>query len=166
MAGTARSFREDPFSTFRFRIEDTNGFISGGFQSCSAPEHMINEIDYSEGNQTYTKVYPGRSTFTPIVLARGVFLGSSELARWMRSCAEGRNYRTNLRIHQVHRTEALGLVNYSQVNASRVIEVYHCIPIRFRVGTDMDAMASEILIEEIELKYEYFRIKLNGNEVK
>lgn len=166
MSGTARSVSLEPYLAFKFRVEDTRGFFSGGFNACTLPEHSIGHSDYSEGNRTYQMYYPGRSTFSSFTLSKGVFVGSSQLAKWIRDCAEGRNYRTDIRIHSLHRTDVAGKLDYSNVTGSRIYFCKNCMPIRFRPGSDFDALNHDVSIEEVEIQPEYFYVINSGGEVK
>ena len=74
MATTARSQAEDLFLTNRFSLVFESGPLQStevfGFQNISMPEHSIENLEYSEGIFTYSRVYPGRSTFGTITSLR------------------------------------------------------------------------------------------------
>lgn len=170
-AGTSLDQSVDPYHSFRFLVWDESGFISssvsstmGGFSGCTLPEQNIDHIEYSEGGWTYSKFFPGRSTFSTVMLSRGIVSSDTRFAAWVRACAEGKDYRTNVTIVHLHRAD-LSTSSSSQefttatMGQSRKIVCYNCVPIRFRPGHDFDSMSSDISIQEIEFQPEYFRIK-------
>jgi phage tail-like protein len=92
----------DPLRNFRFLVDfringDTgapgssapgvNSFLKfkGGFTSVSGLTMSIDAISYREGGMnTSLHQLPGRTTFTPITLSRGVILGQSEGINWFK----------------------------------------------------------------------------------
>src|SRR6185295_10451255 len=79
----------DYYQSHRFVVADSVGYVqtsfAAGFSSCSVPEQNIEHIEYSEGNWTYSRYYPGRSTFNTVTLSKGVVLGTSKFASWVLS---------------------------------------------------------------------------------
>lgn len=92
----------DPLRNFRFVVDfritgDTgapgsaaagvNSFLKfkGGFTSVSGLEMSIDPISYREGGMnTSLHMVPGRVTFQPITMQRGVILGQSEAINWFK----------------------------------------------------------------------------------
>jgi phage tail-like protein len=108
-------------------------------------------------------MYPGRSTFSTVTLSRGLVKGYTQFADWIVKVSEGADYRTNVTIHQFHRSDLNGRssgpeFSTSGLPASRKIVCYNCVPIRFRPGHDFDATASDISVQEIEFQPEYFKV--------
>jgi phage tail-like protein len=157
--------KNDFYHSFRFVVTDTAGYIQSsiiaGFTNCSLPEHNIDHLEYSEGLWTYSKWYPGRSTFSTVTLSRGVVRNYSKFADWILNCAEGRNYRTDVTIAHIHRADVEGMApefSPDTMKRSRKIVLKNCLPIRFRPGHDFDATASDISIQEIEFQPESFKV--------
>jgi phage tail-like protein len=157
----------DYYHSFRFGVLDSVGYIQNslvaGFASCTLPEQNVDHLEYSEGTWTYSKMYPGRSTFSTVTLSRGVVKGYTAFADWIVMVAEGSDYRTDITILQFHRSDLNGKSSgpefvTSQLPASRKIVCYNCVPIRFRPGHDFDSMTSDISVQEIEFQPEYFKI--------
>lgn len=172
MPTQARSQSGDLFLTNRFALVIDSGPFAGtkvaGFQSISMPEHTIESIEYSEGIFNYSRFYPGRSSFSSITCTRGVVKDNNDLGRWIRRAAEGWNYRGDLSIYHFHRSDVEGRASYSSTSIKpyRRIKLYNCMPIRFKAGSDFDAMAADISIQEIEFQMERFIILDNkGNEI-
>ncbi len=175
MATLARSATQDPFHSNRFVLVLRSGPFAVGFfdslasfQAISLPEQSIETLEYSEGIYTYSRLYPGRSSFGTVTCSRGVVKGDSGLGRWIRRTAEGWNYRATLAIHHFHRSDVAGRTSYLDkgIDPSRAIVLMNCFPIRFKPGSDFDAMSAEISVEEIEFAVERIVIEEGKEEVK
>lgn len=165
----ARAVALDPYQSSRFivRFSDNMGAgIEAGFTSISLPEVTVEHADYREGTNLYSQKYPVRPVYGSITLSKGVTKASSGLYKWIKNCIEGKGYRANILIDQFHRTDIGGFQDFSKLKASRRIECWYCLPVRYKPGTDLDANSSEISIEEIEFEIEFFVIKdANGKEI-
>lgn len=175
MATVARSASADPFHSNRFVLVLKSGPFAVGFrdtlasfQAISLPEQSIETLEYSEGIFTYSRLYPGRSSFGTVTCSRGVVRGESGLGKWIRRTAEGWNYRATLAIHHFHREDVSGKMSYldKNIEPSRSIILINCFPIRFKPGSDFDAMGAEISVEEIEFAVERVVIEENDKEVR
>lgn len=168
---TALPQTEDLYQNFRFAVSDTGSFIQtdafvAGFNSCSLPEHLVDAIEYSEGTFTYSRWYPGRSSFGTVTLTKGVAKGFTKFSDWIKACAEGKDYRTDITIMHLHRYDVQGAPKYNLVNnRPKVIFCKNCLPIRFRPGTDFDTAGADMSIEEIEFHIESFSIEY-GEDVQ
>lgn len=176
MSVTVRPQVSDLYQSHRFMVYDDFGggsFIStpaasAGFSSCTMPEANIEHVEYSEGGWTYSRVFPGRTTFTTVTLSRGVVVRDSAFYEWAKGCSEGKNYRTNITIVQLHRADVEGMApqfNLQRVGQSRKIKCFNCMPIRFRPGHDFDALTSDVSIQEVEFQPEYFTIEVTDPKV-
>jgi phage tail-like protein len=161
-ATSARSQSKDPFLSNKFGIVFESGPLKSttvyGFQTATMPEQSIEQMEYSEGLFTYTRVYPGRSSFGTVTLGKGVVPGDSLFAKWIRRASEGWNYRSTVTIYQYSRQNVSGSTSYSSKTPSRKIKLINAMPVRFKAGSDLDAMSAEISIQEIEIAYERFVI--------
>ena len=170
MATTARSQSTDFFYSNRFALVIESGPFKSqkvaSFQSITMPEHSIENIEYSEGIFSYSRFYPGRSSFSTISCHKGVIKGDTNLAKWIRRVSEGWNYRANMSIYQFHRSDVAGKISYSDSKAYRKIRMVNCMPIRYKPGSDFDAMSIDISISEIEFSMERFYIEEDSKEVK
>jgi phage tail-like protein len=171
MAGTARSQSDDPFSMNRFHVVDTEGYLNlstpaAGFNTCVVPEINIEVAEYKEGIWTYRRKYPGETTFTPVTFTKGVVKNDTSMFRWIMAAAENRRYRSNIIIKHYHRDDVTGLIDYRNARPYREYQCFNVVPTRVKLGTDMDSMASDISIEEMDVELEYLRVFLNGTEVK
>lgn len=173
MASTARSFTTDPFQNFRYVVYVSSGgnlpgpSVEAGFNSVTLPEHNIESIEYSEGTMTYSRHYPGRSNFGTITLSKGLYLKYSYFERWIRKVSEGFNYRTDLEIHQFHRSDLSDVGhNIHTATASRKIKCFNVVPVRFNPGGTLDASSGDVTLSELEVSCERFYVYSNGEEIK
>lgn len=171
MAGTARSQSDDPFSMNRFHVVDTEGYLnlstpSAGFNTCVAPEINVGIAEYSEGIWTYRRKFPGEVTFSPMTLTKGVMKNDTSFFRWILAAAENRKYRTNIIVKHFHRDDVSGLIDYRNAKPYREYHCFNVIPTRVKIASDMDSMAADIAIEDLDIEIEYLRIFTNGVEVK
>ena len=170
MAGTARSQSTDPFLMNRFHITDTQGLLNlttpaAGFQTCTMPQINLETHEYSEGLWTYRRKFVGQATFDDISMTKGVVKNDSSFFAWMRAGAEGYPYRTTITIKHYHRDDVTGLLDFSNATPYRQIICYNAIPINTKLGSDFDAMSSDISVEEFTFGYEYLRLTVNGTDV-
>ena len=131
------------------------------------PEQSIEAIEYSEGIYSYSRFYPGRSTFSTVSCHKGLVKGDQTLAKWIRRTSEGWNYRGNMYINQYRREDVSGLRSYSNASPSRRIYLVNCFPVRFKPGSDFDAMSVDISVQEIEFQVERFVVlEMSGSSMK
>lgn len=134
--------RPDPYRKFNFLVE-IDGIPSAGFLSVEGIETLTEVIDYREGGE-YAQVrkLPGLHKFTNITLKRGV-AANYDLWEWRKTVLEGRTERKN------------GSIIVLDENREEVLRInfHKAWPCRWKVG-NLDAMESEVLIEELELAVE------------
>jgi phage tail-like protein len=108
----------------------------------------VDTSTYAEGGENrFVHRLPGRTKYADIVLKRGVSLVSGVVA-WCQDAIENFNFKpTNLLISLLDEHH-LPVSSWYVVNA---------IPIRYEI-TGMNAEQSQVLIESITLRYEYFKI--------
>ena len=170
MAGSARSQSTDPFLMNRFQVVDTEGFLNlstpaAGFQTCTMPQITLETHEYSEGIWTYRRKFPGTATFDDISMTKGVVKNDSSFFAWLRAGAEGYAYRTTITIKHYHRDDITGLLDFSSATPYRQLICYNAIPVTAKMGSDFDAMGSDISIEDFTFSYEYLRMTVNGQDV-
>jgi phage tail-like protein len=143
----------------------TDGTVSAGFNTCSAPEASQEAVEYREGHYIYTKKYSGLPTISDISLSRGVALRDGTFWAWMKSVIEGNEeYRADLRIFHFHRDSKPATTSPPSTE-QKAIEAgsieYSCkeaFPIRQKVSSDLDATGSEVSIQELDLAIEHFDV--------
>lgn len=134
---------------FHFKVEFDSFPGEYQFQSVSGltAELEIEEIPEGGENRFKHKL-PVRSRYQKLVLKRGLN-ASSALAKWCREAIENLNIKpTNITISLLNeRHESLTTWN-----------VVHAYPVKWSVA-DFDAQESKIVIESLELVYNYFNIQ-------
>jgi len=145
------------------------GRADAGFSMATVPEVTTEAVEYREGTMVYTRKYPGLPTMNDISLSRGVARRDSTFWDWMRRVVEGSGeYRVDLSIRHFHRDTALvrttpvvDAVNLTAINIDTPAKTYlikEAFPIRHKVAGDLDATASEISIQELDVAFEYFEV--------
>jgi phage tail-like protein len=148
-----------------------------GFNSVSTPEASHDAVEYREGHYIYTKKYVGMPTVSDVSLSRGVALADGTFWTWMKDIIEGNGeYRATVSIFHFHR-DSKPATSTTQPNTEQsiahgdddkgVIEYicHEAFPIRHKVSSDLDATASEVSIQELDLAVEYFEVNDHGAAV-
>ncbi|NQU87676.1 MAG: phage tail protein [Mariniphaga sp.] len=133
---------------FHFKVVFT-GFSSEAdtlFQSVSGLSVDVETEEIAEGGENRFKhKLPGRIKYPNLVLKRGM-ITSSELITWVRNAFENNEY------SPVDLTISLLNENHE---ALAVWNVEHAYPVKWS-ASDFNAEESKIVIETIELTYNYF----------
>ena len=144
----------NPYMNFRFTVE-IEGFVRAGFQRISGLEHNVEVVEYREGgdNDSMRKL-PGQSSFPNVVMERGM-TADNDFEIWMKliydparlggTAGQGNtdDYRKDLTIF-LH--DKAG----NQVKKWTVLSAW---PASKKLS-DLDATASEVTIETLELATE------------
>lgn len=119
------------------------------FQSVSGLSVDIETEEYGEGGENRFKhTLPVRTKFPNLVLTRGL-APSSTATSWIRDAVENFKFKpANLTI----------ILQNDLLVPLHVWSVYHAIPVKWSVDA-FNAEESKIVIETLELKYNYFRTK-------
>lgn len=175
-----RPVADDYLQGFRFQAQAIGGpginFFDGdrvgaGFNNITTPEATIEIAEYKEGTDIWTKKQPGNPTVNNSTFQRGVTRGNSAFWNWARKTIEGvGEYRATVIISQYHRVESLTTVfpvagfteNETQISTdgdAMEMHLYNAFPTRCKITGDLDATASDISIQELDVDYESFGIK-------
>jgi phage tail-like protein len=136
---------------FHFRVEVLGASPSGSDTRFSEVAGLAMEMateEVAEGGQNrFLQKYPVRARYPELVLKRGLLVGS-ELVGWVRACIEDldiepRNVDVML-LNDAHEP----LLTWHVVNA---------YPTRWSVS-DLNATASAIVVETLQLQYQYFTL--------
>jgi phage tail-like protein len=123
--------------------------VVGGFSECSGLEMQLKTEDYEEGGNNGTVLhFPKRTNWTNLRLKRGAAL-SDELWQWHFGFVEGRGKRRD------------GIVTL-QDDEHKPVAVWHFVrglPVKW-TGPSLNAMQSQVAIEEIEIAHEGLRMQL------
>jgi len=144
--------------------------VSAGFNAVTTPEATHDAVEYREGHFIYTQKYVGIPTVSDITMSRGVALGDGTFWLWMKDVIEGNaEYRADVSIFHLHRdskqaSDANTNNEFQKVDVGAGLpgwieyRLNQAFPIRHKVSSDLDATASEVSIQEIDMAIESFNI--------
>lgn len=134
--------------SFWVSFDISNEPVDIAFQDVSGIGMELQTEDVVEGGENmFTQKLPTRASYTPLVLKRGLAVKSS-LTDWVRDAVE------NLSIDPVTVIVALLNENKEPLIAYRFINAY---PLKWSVS-NFNAETSSVVIETLELYYQYFKI--------
>lgn len=139
--------REDPLVAFKFGLE-IEGKLSGFFTQVggigSETEVIQQKVVNSETGETIIRQIPGRLSWTPVTLKRGV-TSSMDIWQWRQQVVEGKidEARTNCSI-----------VAYSQDNTEIARWNFESAWPSKVVGPEMDAGSTNYMIEDVTIVHE------------
>jgi phage tail-like protein len=150
---TVNPNRFDPYKNFKFRIKWDGRYVAG-VSSVSALRRRTEVIEHREGGDPSTsRKSPGRTTFDPITLERGI-THDHEFEQWADAvwrlgAAAGsevglRDFRKDLVI-ELHNEAGQLVLAY---------KVYRAWVSEYQVLPDLDANATAVAIESIKLEIE------------
>ena len=118
------------------------------FQSVSGLEVSMETETYREGGENrFEHVLPVRAKYSNLTLKRGLFV-SSQLIDWCMDTFNNVEIKPVTLIISLLNEEHLPLMTWNVVNA---------FPIKWSVS-ELNAEQSQIAIESLELKYQYFKL--------
>jgi phage tail-like protein len=175
----ARSRVLDMMQAFPFWLFDVSGVDGNvlfsvldpalGFSSITAPEITIETRDVQPGNWEFKHRIVKTADVGAVTLARGARFYDSDFYNWITNAIVGRQpLRRNLAlVHfmsfrpQSQLTGAnmsfpdVGFIQSGLRVPGRAWMLYNCIPTRYKAGSDFDAAASEVSIQELEIQPEH-----------
>ena len=177
---TLSTLMTDPVRNFKFLVtflptndwKDASKPAKMGFVSLSGLTVTTESIAYREGGyNTNVHQIPGQSAFSPITLSKGVMLGQSSNAKWMKrlfsvmtpsvTSGVGAGFRCNLDIQVLSHPNPQGSTGGASGQADNP-EAQHT-SLRFKVYnawisslaySNLDAGANTLMVEEMSLVHE------------
>lgn len=129
---------------YKFRVE-IDGIALMGFMSAGPVERESDDVEIYEGGANSPAVEPGMTKYSVFKLSHGV-TDNEELYDWSKRVqVDGEDELKNLSVVQTNR-KGEELKRWNLVGAW---------PKRFLAG-DWDAKTSEAVVEEMDLRYQYF----------
>lgn len=129
-----------------FEISDSP--IDLAFQDVSGISMELQTEDILEGGENrFTQKLPLRANYTPLVLKRGLAL-DSKLTDWARDAIENFSIKPATIIVALLNDKKEPLIAYRFLNA---------YPLKWNIS-NFNAESSNIVIESLELYYQYFKI--------
>lgn len=134
--------------SFWVSFELTDSPIDLAFQDVSGISMELQSEDIVEGGENrFTQKLPLRANYSPLVLKRGLAV-DSKLTDWARDAIE------NLSIRPASVLVALLNEKQEPLVAYRFLNAY---PLKWNIS-NFNAESSNIVIESLELYYQYFKI--------
>jgi phage tail-like protein len=147
----ANAVRFDPYKNFKFRVRWDGRFVAG-VSKISALKRTTEVIEARDGNDPgMTRKLPGRTTYEPITLERGVS-HDAEFEQWANAVAGGgsgagaaaTNIRKDIVIELYDEAGRLALA----------YKVYRCWVSEYQALPDLDANANAVAIQHIKFENE------------
>jgi phage tail-like protein len=139
--------REDPLVAFKFGLE-IEGKLSGFFTQVSGigseTEVISHKVVNSKTGETLIQQVPGRLSWTPVSLKRGV-TSSMDIWEWRQKVVEGKvdSARTNCSIVAYNQEQKeIARWNFENAWPSKV------------VGPEMDAGSANYMVEDVTIVHE------------
>lgn len=133
--------------SFWVSFEFSNDPVDIAFQEVSGIGVELQTEDVVEGGENmFTQKLPTRTSYTPLVLKRGLVVKSS-LTNWVKNAME------NLTVNPVTVIVALLNENKEPLAAWRFLNAY---PVKWNVS-NFNAESSSVVIETMELYYQYYK---------
>jgi phage tail-like protein len=178
---TAARLQTDPLRNFKFVVSispPAGGAISAGFMSVSGLSVTVSVIAYRDGAMnTVTQKLPGQADFSPIVLSRGLAVGTPYELAWLKQLfqvMQGTASSTTDDLGQFPNgpgSEFRGIVDVkvlghpvtgyaAPINAW--FRIYNAWPTSLSYS-DLDAGANQIIVSQMTLAHEGWDLKVGKN---
>ena len=145
--------RKDPYKNFKFRVKWDGRYVAG-ISSVSALRRTIEVMTYRSGSEpSLIRKLPGRVSFEPITLERGV-THDTEFEDWANKVWRlGAGLGSEVALANFRKDIIIELLN----EAGQVVKayvVYRCWPSEYQALPDLDANANAVAIERLVLEHE------------
>ena len=129
-----------------------------GFQSVTIPELSVEAAEYREGIFVWTQKYPGPPTVSELTLMRGITRRDTAFYDMVMAAINGDQYRADVTILHYQRAEMGKAVNASSERGIRRIYCGESFAIRAKPAGDLDSMAGDVSLAEMDMAVEKFFI--------
>ncbi len=142
----------DTTSTLGTLLSGVQNVVLGGFSECSGLESQLRTEDYEEGgNNGVVLHFPKRINWTNVRLKRGAAL-NDELWNWHYGYVEGKG----------KRRDGIIMLQDEQHQPVRIWYFVRGLPVKW-TGPSMNALQSNVAIEELEIAHEGLRMHRPGS---
>ncbi len=150
---TVNPTRFDPYKNFKFRIKWDGRYVAG-ISNVSALSRTTEVVEHREGGDpSLNRRSPGRTSYEPITLERGV-THDPEFERWANKVWNfGSGLGGEVSLKDFRKDLILELYN----EAGQVVmayRIYRCWVSEFQALPDLDANGAAVAIEKITLQHE------------
>ncbi|MFK7785437.1 MAG: phage tail protein [Crocinitomicaceae bacterium] len=161
-----------PPAGFHFRVKfeglDKDVTDDVQFQSVGGLSVEMETEEFTEGGENHFKhTLPGRTKFPNLVLKRGLFKDSAIIS-WCERAFEDFEFKPISLVISLYSEAATKTVNkkeeFDAENSKPLItwKISHAIPVKWAID-DLNSQESKIVMETLELSYNYFKIEVNAN---
>ena len=150
---TVNSQRFDPYRNFKFRVKWDNRYVAG-VSKISPLKRTIEAIKHREGGDPSTsRLSPGKVSFEPITLERGVS-HDVEFEQWAnRVWNHGSGLGLEVSLKDFRRNITIEIYNEAGQLALSY-NVYRCWVSEFQAVGELDANGNAVLIQSLKLENE------------
>jgi phage tail-like protein len=150
---TVNPHRTDPYKNFKFRVKWEGKYVAG-VSSVSPLRRTTEVISFREGSEpSLIRKLPGRTSFEPITLERGV-THDTEFEEWAnRVWRLGAGLGSEVSLANFRRDIIIELLNESG-QVVKAYLVYRCWPSEYQALSQLDANTKEVAIEKLVLENE------------
>ena len=150
---TVNTRRFDPYKNFKFRVKWEGRYVAG-VSSVSSLRRTTESITYRTGSEpSISRKLPGRTSYAPITLKRGV-THDTDFEDWAnRVWKLGAGLGSEVSLANVRKDIVIELLN----EAGQVVKaylVYRCWPSVYQAISSLDANSGEVAIEMLVLEHE------------
>lgn len=148
---SANPQRSDPYKNFKFRVKFDGKYVAG-ISKVSGLKRTTEVIEHREGgNPSSSRKSPGRTTYAPIVLERGV-THDTDFEQWANKVANF-DPDSGASLGDFRKDIVLEIFN----EAGQLViayKIYRCWVSEFQALPDLDTNSSSPLIQQIKLENE------------
>lgn len=150
---TVNPHRHDPYKNFKFRVKWDGRYVAG-ISRISALRRTTEVIEHREGGDPSTRrKSPGRTSFEPIVLERGIS-HDPEFERWANKVWNfGAGLGAEVSLKDFRKDLVIELYNEAG-QLALAYKVYRCWVSEYQALPDLDANTSNVAIQSITLQNE------------
>lgn len=142
--------------------EGYEGKGQAGFQSVTIPELNVEASEYREGIMKWTQKYPGPPTVSELTLIRGITKRDTAFFEMVMASIEGQQYRADVTIYHYQRSEMEAATSAETGTDLRRITCGEAFAIRAKPASDLDSMAGDVSLAEVDMAIEKFDIKYSA----
>jgi phage tail-like protein len=160
----ANPHRFDPYKNFKFRVKWDGRYVAG-VSKVSALKRTTEVIDHREGGDPSTvRRSPGRTTYEPITLERGV-THDPEFEKWANKVwSRGAGLGAEVSLKDFRKDIIIEFYN----EAGQLVQaynVYRCWVSEYQALPELDANANAVAIQTLTIQHEGYDRDLSVTEV-
>lgn len=137
--------------------------VQAGFQSITLPELSTEAAEYREGTFQWTQKYPGVPVVSDMTLIRGIAKKDTAFFELIMNALEGSRYRMDITVYHFQRSEmgSAYAIDKADTTGVRKVVAHNSFASRAKPSGDLDSMASEVSMAEVDIALENFDVKFD-----